>query len=242
MPQPHIASGYAGSLPVGMSVTGLYPIGRSATDQDDLSDVTIVDCGIGNIRSVQRMFETVEGRAAIVSDPAQLRACRRLVLPGVGAFDAGMTALADGGWLEPLNRIALQDRKPVLGICLGMQLLCRRSEEGQLPGLGWIDADVVLIDVDGRTELKIPHMGWSITRPVKANPLLPPGEEEQRFYYVHKYRARCDQPQDVLATAEYGLEFTAAINRENIYGVQFHPEKSHRFGKELMRRFLATPC
>lgn len=205
------------------------------------ADVTIVDCGIGNIRSVQRMFEYVEGTAEIVGDPAAIRDCRKLVLPGVGAFDAGMAALGNGGWIDPLNQVALERRAPVLGICLGMQLLCRRSEEGEMPGLGWIPADVVRMDIAGHSKLKIPHMGWAVTTPAKPNPLIA-DEGEQRFYYVHKYRAVCDTPDNVLATATYGGEFVSAVHRDNIWGVQFHPEKSHRFGMALMKNFLALPC
>jgi glutamine amidotransferase len=205
-------------------------------------DATIVDCGIGNIKSVQRMFEAVDGTAEIVSDPELVSGCRRLVLPGVGAFDAGMTALEEGGWIEALNQVALVERRPVLGICLGMQLLCRRSEEGVKPGLSWMDVDVVRVDLGGEPGLKLPHMGWAQTFAAKPNPLIPSDEGEQRFYYVHKYRAVCDRPEDVLATAIYGTEFTSAVHRDNIFGVQFHPEKSHRFGMALMRRFLNLPC
>lgn len=203
------------------------------------ADVTIVDAGIGNIRSVQRMFEAVEGRAEIATDPAALAGCRRLVLPGVGAFDAGMTALKGGGWIDALNAVALEERRPVLGICLGMQLLCRRSEEGGMPGLGWIEADVVKLDLGDKAGLKIPHMGWTVTTAAKANPLIPSDEGEQRFYYVHKYRAVCDRPEDVLCVAEYGTTFTSGVHRDNIRGLQFHPEKSHRFGMAVFRRFLA---
>ena len=206
-------------------------------------DVTIIDCGIGNIKSVKRMFEAVDGEAEILKDPAGIEGARRVVLPGVGAFDAGMDALADGGWIEPLNRLAAEGKTPIMGICLGMQLLCRRSEEGVKPGLGWIEADVIRIDTGGDPKLKVPHMGWSVTKPARPNPLLPDTEpEEQRFYYVHKYRAVCDDPADVLATASYGTDFTSAISRGSVYGVQFHPEKSHKFGKALMRRFLELPC
>jgi glutamine amidotransferase len=216
--------------------------GSPDSEASPAPDVTIVDCGIGNIRSVQRMFEAVDGTAEIVSTPDRIRDCRRLALPGVGAFDAGMRALAEGGWIDALNELALGRRIPVLGICLGMQLLCRRSEEGKAAGLGWIDADVVGIDVGTHTELKLPHMGWSATRAAKPNPLIAHNEPEHRYYYVHKYRALCDRPEDVLATAVYGTEFTSAIHHDNIYGVQFHPEKSHRYGMELMRRFLNLPC
>ncbi|MEO5772686.1 MAG: imidazole glycerol phosphate synthase subunit HisH [Sphingomicrobium sp.] len=204
-------------------------------------DLTIIDCGIGNIKSVQRMFEAAEGSAEIVSDPAKLGSPRRLALPGVGAFDAGMSALRQG-WIEPLARLVFDEKVPVLGICLGMQLLCRRSEEGVLPGLSWIEADVVKIDTGGDARLKVPHMGWSEVTTTRPNPLIPNDEGEQRFYHVHKYRVLCDRPEDVLATAVYGTAFTTAVQRDNIYGVQFHPEKSHRFGLGLMRRFLAMPC
>ena len=203
-------------------------------------DVTIIDCGIGNIKSVQRMFQAADGDAEIVSDPGGLADARRIVLPGVGAFDAGMSALGEG-WIEPLNRLVLEKGVLALGICLGMQLLCRKSEEGVLPGLGWIAADVKLLDTGGDPKLKIPHMGWSVVTPARENPLIP-SDEEQRFYHVHKYRAVCDREQDVLATATYGTTFTTAVQRDNIWGAQFHPEKSHRFGMALMRRFLALPA
>ena len=204
-------------------------------------DVTIIDCGIGNIKSVQRMFEAADGEAEIVNRPEQLAGARRLVLPGVGAFDAGMSALGEG-WIEPLRDLALERKIPVLGICLGMQLLCRRSEEGELPGLGWIEADVRQIDTGGEAGLKLPHMGWAVVNPTGPNPLIPTDEGEQRFYHVHRYRAVCDRDENVLATADYGRPFTTAVHRENIFGVQFHPEKSHRFGLALMRRFLSLPC
>jgi len=204
-------------------------------------DVTIVDCGIGNIKSVQRMFQAADAEAQIVNDPAALFSARRVVLPGVGAFDAGMSALADG-WIEPLKAAAHERKIPVLGICLGMQLLCRKSEEGVRPGLGWIEADVVELDRSGDPPLKLPHMGWSVVTPTHDNPLIPADGEERRFYHVHRYRAVCDDDAQVLATADYGRPFTTAVQRGNVLGVQFHPEKSHRFGLELMRRFLAIPC
>lgn len=205
-------------------------------------DLAIVDCGIGNIRSVQRMFEAVGGSAEVIADPSAAMHCDRLVLPGVGAFDAGMEALNKNGWCDVLNHIALERRVPLLGICLGMQLLCRRSEEGSLPGLGWIDADVVSFNSSILKNLKIPHMGWNTVRPVQENPLIPMGQIEQRFYHVHKYHATCDKSESVLATAHYGIDFTTAVSHRNIFGVQFHPEKSHRFGMALMRRFLEIPC
>ena len=207
------------------------------------SPIGIVDCGLGNVASIQRMFEAVDCDSEIIRDPARIADCAKLVLPGVGAFDAGMKLLDVGGWTGPLHDAARTRRIPILGICLGMQLLCRGSEEGSLSGLSWIDAAVQLIDTACDPRLKLPHMGWSPTTPSRDSPLIPSDEpEERRFYYVHKYRVVCDDPQDEIASAEYGARFTAAIHRGNIYGVQFHPEKSHRFGKELLGRFGRITC
>lgn len=206
-----------------------------------MADVTIVDCGIGNVKSVLRMFEHVDATAEIVTDPGEARDCSRLVIPGVGAFDAGMAAL-NRGWREMLDQVALERRVPVLGICLGMQLLCRQSEEGQAKGLGWIAADVKRLDTAGNPRLKLPHMGWADVDAARPNPLIPDGEGEQRFYHDHGYGVVCDDPADVIATAEYGTPFTTAVGHDNIFGVQFHPEKSHRFGMALLRRFASLPC
>lgn len=204
--------------------------------------IGIVDCGLGNVASIRRMFEAVDHDAELIADPADIERCDKLVLPGVGAFDAGMKLLEEGGWIAPLRRAVGEQGKPTLGICLGMQLLCRKSEEGERAGLGWIDADVRKLDTAGDERLKLPHMGWSATVATRENELMPADGEERRFYYVHKYRVECDRQEDVLATAIYGQSFTSAINRGNIYGVQFHPEKSHRFGKELLGRFGRLSC
>ena len=204
--------------------------------------IGIVDCGLGNVASILRMFEAVDQDADIIADPAEMERCGKLVLPGVGAFDAGMRLLDEGGWIEPLNRAVKEHGKPMLGICLGMQLLCRGSEEGERPGLGWIDADVRKLDVAQDSRLKLPHMGWSPTEATRDNELIPADGQERRFYYVHKYRVVCAREEDVLAEATYGRPFTSAINLGHIYGVQFHPEKSHRFGKELLDRFGRLSC
>lgn len=204
-------------------------------------EVAIVDCGIGNIRSVQRMFQAIGTDAVVVSIPDEAASCKRLVLPGVGAFDAGMKAIHERGWFEVLNELAFGRRVPLLAICLGMQLLCRRSDEGVLPGLGWIAADVLAFRREQRS-IKIPHMGWSVVRPMQDNPLIPTGLDEQRFYHVHKYHAICDSDESVLGVAHYGYDFATVIRRDNIYGVQFHPEKSHKFGMNLLRRFTEIEC
>jgi glutamine amidotransferase len=196
----------------------------------------------GNFSSVKKIIEKVGGSATIVEDPSRIAAFDKLIIAGVGAFDHGMSSIRTGGWLEALEDFALRQRRPVLGICLGMQLLCQRSEEGSLPGLGWIDADVVRFRFDPGSKLKIPHMGWNTVRVAKENPLIPPDIGEQRYYFVHSYHAVCRDADDVLATTSHGFEVTAALSRANIMGVQFHPEKSHRFGMALMRRFVEMPC
>ena len=206
------------------------------------AEVHVVDAGIGNVRSVQRMFEEIDVDVRVASDPDEIADARRLVIPGVGAFDAGMAAL-DRGWRKQLDALAFERRIPILGVCLGMQLLCRGSEEGASAGLGWIAADVRRLDTGGDPRLKIPHMGWADVTPERPNPLIelhdgaPP-----RFYHVHKYRVVCDDPADVIGTADYGTPFTSAIRRGQIFGVQFHPEKSHRFGMALFRRFADLQC
>lgn len=206
------------------------------------ADVHIVDAGIGNARSVRRMFEEVDVEVRIASNPGEIADARRLVVPGVGAFDAGMAAL-DRGWRPALDSLALDRRIPILGVCLGMQLMCRGSEEGSAAGLGWIAADVRRLETGGDPRLKIPHMGWADVTPARANPLINPKDgEPPRFYHVHKFRVVCDDPAEVIGTAVYGTEFTSAIRRGNIFGVQFHPEKSHRFGMDLFRRFADLPC
>ncbi len=200
--------------------------------------ITIVDCGIGNIKSVQRMIEHVGGTAVIVSDPSLAKNAEKLILPGVGAFDSGMKALNDHGWIDTLNYLALDKKIPVMGICLGMQLLCRKSEEGIKDGLGWFDADVVAFNPSELDNLKIPHMGWSNVKVKKVNPLLSDEIEASRFYHVHKYHVVCDNESDILAESVYGINFVNAISRNNIFGVQFHPEKSHKFGMRLFENFL----
>ena len=200
--------------------------------------ITIVDCGIGNIKSVLRMIEYVGGSAEIVSDPNLAKNAYKLILPGVGAFDSGMGALNDKGWIDTLNYLALEKKIPVMGICLGMQLLCRRSDEGVKDGLGWFDADVLSFKPSELGNLKVPHMGWADVKVKKENTLLSDKIEVPRFYHVHRYHVVCDNESDILAESVYGINFVNAISKDNIFGVQFHPEKSHKFGMRLFENFL----
>jgi glutamine amidotransferase len=200
--------------------------------------IAIPGIPVGNFASVLRMIDKCGGRASVVSTPAELASFDRLIIAGVGAFDYGMANLRDGGWIDALNEMVLHRRVPALGICLGMQLMCASSEEGGLPGLGWVDAEVKRLRPDAGSGLKVPHMGWNTVRVTRSNPLLEGGDGEQRFYFVHSYYVACRRDDDVLATAHHGEDFAAAVNRDNIYGVQFHPEKSHRFGMALLKNFV----
>lgn len=206
------------------------------THEDAFKKIAIADFGIGNFKSVKRLFEHIGLEAEIVREPEKIAGCHRLVLPGVGAYDAGMAAIVDGGWKDVLDHLALERKVPILGICLGMQLLCRGSEEGKRSGLGWVPADVVAFKLKG-TGLKVPHMGWATITPTQPNLLLPLDEEEQRFYHTHKYHAVCDSPDNVLGTSHYGYDFPSVIRNDNVFGTQFHPEKSHRYGMALLKRF-----
>ncbi len=197
--------------------------------------IYIIDCGIGNVGSIRSMYRRLGLSAEPIEEPRLLAPGDRLILPGVGAFDSGINAIERSGFAGFI-RSAVADGYPLLGICLGMQLLARGSEEGRREGLGLIAAEVRRIAPADRA-LRVPHMGWNIVRSVRENVLLPWGEEEQRFYFVHSYHMVCDHPDDVIATTCYGGDIVSAVGRGNIWGVQFHPEKSHRFGKTLLERF-----
>jgi glutamine amidotransferase len=201
--------------------------------------ICIVNYGLGNLNSIRNIIKKIGGESKIIDDVGELKEARKLILPGIGAFDHGMQFLNQRGWVDELNSAVLERKVPVLGICLGMQLMCKGSEEGVLPGLGWFDADVRRFRIPEGSPYKIPHMGWNALSIKKDNPLIGQKEEEQRFYFVHSYHVVCNNTEDVLASAVHGYEFTASISRDNIYATQFHPEKSHRFGMELLKNFIA---
>jgi imidazole glycerol-phosphate synthase subunit HisH len=198
--------------------------------------ITIVDFNMGNIGSIRNMLKKVGVPAQITADPAVIAVATKLILPGVGAFDPGMENLERSGLIGALRQRALVDKVPTLGICLGMQLMTGRSAEGIRPGLGWIDAEVSRFDpADG--SLKVPHMGWNGVQPLRASPLTEALPTEPRFYFVHSYYVQCRQPEDVVLETSYGQKFHSAFQHGNIYGVQFHPEKSHKFGMALLSNF-----
>lgn len=201
--------------------------------------ITLIDYGIGNLGSIQNMLKKLGAESTIASDVATIERATKLIIPGVGAFDAGMAQLNASG-LRPALDAAVFDRKlPVAGICLGMQLMTGGSEEGQLTGLGWVPARTVRFKPAIGETMKIPHMGWSNVTKTKQSPALDLLDDESRFYFVHSYHVECSNRDDVLLTAQYGsIRFDAAFERDNILGFQFHPEKSHRFGLTLLEAFV----
>lgn len=201
--------------------------------------IVVIDCGMGNLGSIMNMLKKVEAKAIRSSNIADIEKAGKLILPGVGAFDAGMKNLSDLGLISILNRKVIENKTPILGICLGMQLLTKKSEEGDLPGLGWIDAETVRFkfdDIQG-VQNKVPHMGWNNIEMVKKSWLFEDMFPEPRFYFVHSYHVRCNNEADVLTKTFYGYSFVSALLRDNIAGVQFHPEKSHKFGMKLLANF-----
>ena len=202
---------------------------------------TIVNYGTGNIGSIANMLKHVGALTSIASSPGEIEKAEKLILPGVGSFDAAMRRLDELGMLPILHEKVTGLKTPILGICLGMQLCTEQSEEGALPGLGWIKAKTVRFRFNGGPrELRIPHMGWNSVKIRKASPLFGGTSEELRFYFLHSYHVVCTNEADILTTTTHGYDFVSSFSRDNIIGVQFHPEKSHRFGMELLRNF--TTC
>jgi len=201
--------------------------------------VTIVDFGMGNLRSIQHKMLRMGIECAVSSEPAEVARAEVLVLPGVGHFARGMANLRHLGLIELLHQKVMAEKTPVMGICLGMQLFSKWSEEGEVEGLGWIDAVTRRFRFDGAlAHLKIPHVGWNEIRPVRASPLLDSIESRQRFYFTHSYHVVCSNQADVLATTSYGYDFVSCVEQGHLFGTQFHPEKSHRRGMELVRNFV----
>lgn len=197
--------------------------------------IVIVDYGMGNLGSIANMIKKVGSKCKITSDIEEIKKATRLILPGVGSFDNGMKNLKELGMIEVLNKKILIEKTPILGICLGMQLMTKSSEEGKLAGLGWIDAQTKKFVSD---TLKIPHMGWNIIKHQKKSRLFDEDDSEKRFYFVHSYYVDTNQKNDILFITPYGHNFVSAFEKENIIGVQFHPEKSHKFGMHLIKNFV----
>jgi len=203
--------------------------------------IAVVDYGMGNVGSILNMCRHLGIPCRTVATVVELRSADKLVLPGVGSFDAGMERLRTLGLVEALGEAVLGRRTPILGICLGMQLFTRTSEEGNQSGLGWLAADTrrLPVQADDGTRCRLPHMGWAEVAARADSQLFAGAGADERYYFVHSYRVVCDDHALAAATAEHGVRFTAAIEAPPIFGTQFHPEKSHRFGMRILRNFAA---
>ncbi len=200
--------------------------------------IVIVDYGLGNVRSVAGSLNKLGIESLLSNNPEDIKRAEKLILPGVGAFPDGMKNLKKLGLIEPLHQAVIKEKKPILGICLGAQLMAKESFEfGQHQGLGWINASVVKIDV-GNNGLRLPHVGWNDLFQIKADPLWDGISAKSLFYYVHSFHVQCHNRDIVIGECEYGIRFTACLHQENIYATQFHPEKSQLDGLTLLKNFL----
>lgn len=199
--------------------------------------IAVIDYGMGNIGSILNMFHKIGEDAVVTADYEEILRADKLVLPGVGSFDNGMKNLNSSGLSEVIRCMVLEKKKPILGICLGMQLLGKSSEEGSLSGLGLIPFKNNRFFFDDDPDMKIPHMGWDIVTIKRNDPIFEGVSGQQRFYFVHSYHAVCEDERNCLMTCEFGYPFAAAVKKDTIYGVQFHPEKSHKYGMKLLENY-----
>lgn len=200
--------------------------------------MAIVDYGLGNIKAFANVYNQLNIPVAIATKAGDMKKATKIILPGVGAFDYALQRLDQSGMRYILDEMVLHRGVAVLGVCVGMQILAHSSEEGSLPGLGWIDAEVKKFDFSAcERAVRVPHMGWNDVKVVRANSLIRERDHGQRFYFLHSYYMHCKNNGNIIAVTDYGGEFACAVNSGNIYGVQFHPEKSHRWGIQLLRDF-----
>jgi len=201
--------------------------------------IVIVDFGIGNLHSILHKLQKIGMRAVVSSQASDIEKAEKLILPGVGAFAAGMQNLRDYGLIPILNHKVMVDKTPILGICLGMQLFAKSSSEGNAAGLGWLEASVKRFDFNNLAPSpRIPHVGWNTIQPQKVSLLFESVETEQKFYFTHSYHLVSECNDIILSTTQYGYPFISAVHQQNIYGVQFHPEKSHRRGLVIYKNFI----
>jgi glutamine amidotransferase len=200
--------------------------------------IVIVDYRTGNLNSIKRTLDRIGGWSIISSQLKDILAADKIILPGVGHFAKAMANLKELGLLDALNEAVLIKRKPVLGICLGMELMAITSEEGNTRGLQWLDAGAVRFRISASARHKVPHMGWNTIQIAKASPLMKSVEDQAEFYFAHSYYLTINDQSDLLNETEYGVSFPSAIERNNIFGVQYHPEKSHRAGVQVLKNFI----
>lgn len=203
-----------------------------------LTRVLIPDFGMGNLHSVERSLSRMNVNPVISADPAEIAKADKIILPGVGHFERAMQNLSKLGMIDELNEFVLEKKKPILGICLGMQLMAKSSEEGNVPGLGWMDAVVVKFNVRNNLKFKIPHIGWNNAIKVSENMLFQNIPDNAEFYFIHSYHLISPAKTHIASETLYESKFPSAIGKENIFGVQFHPEKSHRHGTTLLANFM----
>lgn len=200
--------------------------------------ITLIDYGVGNIFAFQNVYKRLDIPTKIAKSSDDLNDAQKLILPGVGSFDYAMNRLNDSGMREKLDELVLEKKIPVIGICVGMQMMGNRSDEGKEEGLKWIDGDILKFDeklIEHRT--KLPHMGWNDVVPVNNHSLFNGLERNAIFYFLHSFHFKCKNPLDIIATSEYGVAFSSAVNKNHIFGIQFHPEKSHHYGERLLHNF-----
>ena len=200
--------------------------------------ITIIDYGLGNVLAFVNVYNRLNIPVRVAKSTAELEGATRLILPGVGSFDHAMEQLDRSGMRLRLEQLVGEERLPVLGICVGMQMLAKGSDEGRLAGLGWIDGQVRKFKLDEMPPgTCLPHMGWNDVAPAASGGLLSGLEDDARFYFLHSYYFECNDEASILARTDYGSAFACAVRRDNVYGVQFHPEKSHHFGSRLLSNF-----
>jgi imidazole glycerol-phosphate synthase subunit HisH len=202
--------------------------------------MTIVDYGLGNVRAFANIYKGMNIDATIARTPAELRSASKIILPGVGAYDHAMERLEQSTMRPVLDELVQEKRVPVLGVCVGMQILGRSSEEGKRPGLAWLDGDVRGFKSQGTFDMPVPHLGWNdVEATQRGSELFIQLDSSARFYFLHSFFFECDDPADIAAVSTYGVRFSCAVRRDNVYGVQFHPEKSHQQGTQLLKNFAA---
>jgi glutamine amidotransferase len=200
--------------------------------------ITIIDYGVGNINAFVNVYKRVNVPVKIAKTKEDLIGTEKLILPGVGHFDHAMTRLNNSGMRDTLDELVLDQKIPVIGICVGMQMMANNSDEGNMEGLKWIDATVKKFDETKINQVtRLPHMGWNDVKPVKDLELFKGLEDNSIFYFLHTYYFQCNNKEDIMAVTEYGGEFASAAHHENKYGIQFHPEKSHQYGEILLHNF-----
>lgn len=200
--------------------------------------ITIIDYGVGNLFAFQNVYKRLDIPIKIAKNVSDLANAKKIILPGVGSFDYAMAQLNSSGMRNCLDELVLGKKVPVIGICVGMQMMGNRSDEGKIEGLKWIDSEILKFDENSiKHRTKLPHMGWNDVLPTKVNPLFYGLEKNSIFYFLHSYFFKCNNPNDSLAISEYGITFSSAVNHDNIFGIQFHPEKSHQYGEKLLYNF-----